>query len=202
MKYIVYKITNLINGKIYIGVHKTKNIEDGYMGSGKLIKRAIAKYGISNFKKENLAIFDNQIEMFKMESELVSDLFLEKSDVYNLKNGGSGGWDFVNNNLTKEQRSVYNSKSGSWNNKEKRRKVWETVPLKFRIDNARKMGKKFGGMFKLSKEEIDLRLKIMSEIDLNKFGWVGKVSEKLKISHTQVRRFVEKYYTGSYYRRK
>lgn len=191
MKYIVYKITNLINSKIYIGVHKTKNINDSYMGSGKLIKRAIKKYGLENFKKDNLAIYDNQIDMYKMESEIVNDLFLKQSNSYNLKNGGSEGWGFVNNTISKEVRIKNNSKAGSWKNKEKRQKIWQTVPEKFRIENARKMGKEFGGVFsKLSNEEIKKRLTLISDIDLNKFGWVGKVSDKLKISHTQVRRFI------------
>lgn len=54
MKYYLYQITNLVNNKIYVGVHKTTDMNDGYMGSGKVIRAAIEKYGAENFKKDIL----------------------------------------------------------------------------------------------------------------------------------------------------
>ena len=91
MYFTVYKITNTINDKIYVGVHQTMDLNDGYMGSGLLIKRAITKYGIDAFRKEYLAIFDNPISMFEMESAIVTDEFVDNNQTYNLGLGGSGG---------------------------------------------------------------------------------------------------------------
>ena len=96
MHYTIYKITNQINGKFYIGSHKTKDLNDNYMGSGKYLKHAQEKYGIENFKKEYLFIYNTDEEMYTKEAELVNIDFLTDENTYNLKLGGFGGFDFIN----------------------------------------------------------------------------------------------------------
>lgn len=96
MFYTIYKITNLLDGKIYIGAHKTKKLDDAYMGSGKYLKSAQKKYGMDNFKKDILFVFDNPEEMYAKEAELVNEEFLMNENTYNLKVGGFGGWDYAN----------------------------------------------------------------------------------------------------------
>jgi len=88
----VYKITNLLDGKIYIGKHSTSKIDDEYMGSGLLLNRAIKKYGIENFKKEIIQFFDTSDEAFLFEKSLVTEDFVKSNETYNMTTGGNGGW--------------------------------------------------------------------------------------------------------------
>lgn len=90
--FLVYKITNTLNGKTYIGCHETYNPDDSYMGSGKYLKRAQNKYGLENFKKEVLFKLKDRASMFEKEKFLIS---AEKPE-YNLHEGGRGGWQYIN----------------------------------------------------------------------------------------------------------
>jgi len=84
----IYQITNLINNKIYIGIHKTDNLEDGYMGSGSLIKMSINKYGIENFRKDILKFYETYEEAIEEEIRLVTESFIEDPSNYNIRTGG------------------------------------------------------------------------------------------------------------------
>lgn len=88
--YLIYKTTNLKNGKIYIGKHTTKNPYDNYMGSGNLIIQAIKKYGIENFTKEILFCFTTEEDAFLKENEIVTQKFIDRDDTYNIAIGGKG----------------------------------------------------------------------------------------------------------------
>ena len=59
----VYKTTNPLNGKIYIGQHTTENIDDGYLGSGVILQKAFKKYGKENFTREIIALADTQEDL-------------------------------------------------------------------------------------------------------------------------------------------
>jgi hypothetical protein len=96
--YFSYQTTNLINGKKYIGVHTTKNLDDGYLGSGKILKKAFRKYGLENFKREILEFFDTEKQMYEREANLITDEIISDSKFYNLKHGGEGGFSFINKN--------------------------------------------------------------------------------------------------------
>lgn len=103
MKYIVYITTNKVNNKIYIGIHQTEdpNIYDNYLGcgingkspktymnGGTHFQYAVKKYGVDNFYRKTLHIFDNLEEAKNMEEFLVDLDFIRRTDTYNMVIGG------------------------------------------------------------------------------------------------------------------
>lgn len=92
MYYLIYQITNKINGKIYIGKHITDDKNDGYMGSGKYLKASQHYHGIENFEKTILFECSSEDEMNAKEREIVNEDFIKRDDTYNIALGGDGGW--------------------------------------------------------------------------------------------------------------
>ena len=87
----LYKTTNLINEKFYVGMHSTDNLEDGYLGSGKYLRNSINKYGRDNFKHEILEFFKNRKDLVFKEENYVNANFIKDPLCMNIKKGGIGG---------------------------------------------------------------------------------------------------------------
>ena len=123
--FTVYQTTCLTNGKIYIGVHKTRDPQDSYLGSGKLMSAAVKKHGRDQFRKEVLFIFETRAEAYAKEKELVTAAFAKRADTYNLMEGGteSSGW-------YRDRRGSKNPSHGTvwiWMEGQKPRKVRKEV---------------------------------------------------------------------------
>lgn len=102
---VVYKTTNLVNGKIYIGQDSKNNPE--YLGSGRIIKKALDKYGKNNFKKEILAECKSKAELDEIEKFWIKELKSIENG-YNISAGGDGCLGCKQSDETKEKRRLKN----------------------------------------------------------------------------------------------
>jgi hypothetical protein len=163
MFYTVYKITNTLNQKTYIGAHKTYNLNDDYMGSGVAIRSAIRKYGKEHFIKQILYCCENESLMYELEKELV-----EVSDkTYNMTLGGKGGWNHIdskgnNNPMRKsaETRAKVSEAIKKTKNDPSRKEFYDNIAktnLKKAVERNR--GKKRPEHSKLMKERGELKTK-------------------------------------------
>ena len=196
--YLVYKITNLVNGKYYIGQHQTKNPYDDYMGSGLMLENAKAKYGIDNFVKTILFDFDNKIEMNQKELELMPEISCNCYNpmCYNLSPGGYGGdlgkdanikrKEVWNNKSVEEIQYIVNQRKQTIDNKSQEEK---DKTKKLISDNSKRMWKKTSFRQKkkeylasLTQEEKDAINKKHSQTYHNKSY---KEKEQIKIKRKQ-----------------
>lgn len=128
MNHYVYEITNLINGKKYIGKRscKCKVEDDKYMGSGKLLKKAFEKYGKENFRKDIIAICGTEQDAYEQEYILISVYKAdEKAEFYNLSDGGKGFTSKQSKMLWRDERirKIKSKQSKElWNDEEYRNK--------------------------------------------------------------------------------
>lgn len=124
IKHIIYKTTNRLNGRFYIGIHSTNDYDDGYLGSGKLLKQAVDKYGKDAFYRKILYVFDTRQEALEVEQNLVNESFIKDSQNYNITIGGEGGIAFMGRNCSDETRAkISKANSGKKRSQETKDKI-------------------------------------------------------------------------------
>jgi hypothetical protein len=146
----IYKTTNVINGKYYIGLHTTDNLDDGYIGSGKRLWYSLKKYGRENFECKILEMFSDRSSLIKREKEIVNEDLLKDTMCMNLCFGG-GGWPNNGNAIGGDKFKNANEYWKNPENKEKlkkrmseqSRKLWNDEEYRKRKSNIKPMlGKK------------------------------------------------------------
>lgn len=104
----IYKTTNLVNGKFYWGVHNSIDENDGYLGSGAVLKKAIEKYGRDSFRRKTMVTYETADAAYFDEKLIVTQKYLDENPMcYNVLPGGSGGDTFTNNPNKEEIRQKY-----------------------------------------------------------------------------------------------
>lgn len=163
---IIYRTVNLANDKFYVGKHNTSS-DDGYLGSGLLLNRAIKKYGIGNFQREILehctSANINDREKFWI-AELSACQF-----GYNIAEGGQGG---KTRDWTEEERIDIQKRFID---------MWANADDEFRKNHSTKISKSRTGM-KLSKT--------------NKEN-IGKSCKEFWDNHPDLKKSRRRKYTGS-----
>lgn len=118
--HFIYKTTNLLSGKYYIGMHSTNDLNDGYMGSGKRLRYSINKYGKENHKVEVLEFFEDRKQLAAREREIVNLNEIAKKECLNLCVGGEGGRGFtseeqkLNAKKSKEKQQILRETNSEW----------------------------------------------------------------------------------------
>ena len=153
----IYKTTNIITKRYYIGMHSTNNLNDGYFGSGKRLRYSINKYGKENHIVEILEFYSSRDELKIKEKEIVNLNEISKIECLNLIVGGEGGRGFT----SKEQKmnAIKSNRKQKWlreNDKE-----WSDRRIKQLKENG----------------SIILK-KAWSEGKLKPFDWTGKTHKK------------------------
>jgi group I intron endonuclease len=178
----IYKTTNLINGKIYIG--QSIYNKDTYLGSGKKLKEAIKKYGKNNFKKEILEFCDLK-DIVKQEIYWIKKLNSRDVNIgYNIAKGGYSPSDIMKNHPNKKEIYAKISKAlkgRSYNELYGKEKA-DQIKEKRRIQNLGKNNPMYGkcnGDNNVSKRP-EVRKKISeSKKGSKNYNWIKLDEEKI-----------------------
>jgi hypothetical protein len=170
--FLIYETTNLINGKKYRGFHQTKDIGDGYLGSGNSMIKAIKKYGKHNFKKEILEYCITKEDMIEKEKFYVDEEWVNRKDTYNLKTGGIRDFKLSDISCNRIKESYDKVSRVPWN--KGRKDVYSEETL-FKMSDAR-VGKSLSNV---TKQKIKEKSKYQICTDSTR----KKISDRLKLEY-------------------
>ncbi|MEG1565841.1 MAG: NUMOD3 domain-containing DNA-binding protein [Bacilli bacterium] len=174
----IYKTTNKINGKIYVGQKKSERfLGNKYLGSGKVITNAVKHYGNDNFTVEMLEEINSVEDLDNREIYWIKELNATNREIgYNISEGGK-----VNRTMVGENNPFYGK-----HHSEKTIKRWSEIrkglkgyPHKMSEESKIKISIKNKGRIKTI-EEIEKRRQTL----LSKGGnyWSKNPEYRLKMS--------------------
>lgn len=193
----IYKTVNIITGRYYIGMHSTFNLNDDYIGSGKILWYSIKKYGRENHKKEILEFCKDRNKLKQREKEIVNDDLRKDKLCMNLMNGGEGGLRFFKN---KEEERLWHVQGGIAANKIRTKIMAEKVKndKKFKekwINNLSKSLKKYYEIHENPMKEKTHSDEVKKKISLRQSGknnsqfgtmWITNGKESKKINNKRI----------------
>ena len=198
--FITYKTINLITGEYYIGSHKTDNLDDGYLGSGRFLRKSIEKYGVENHKREILGIFDTRKESLDLEHKLIKEKKLTQKCILLNQSSGGQSFDWINehklnnsndNNIKAHKIHLQKMKNDTQYNNRVRTKISLGIrnSEKVKINNFNKRGKPSGFLNKEHSQETKLKISLAKKgknmgINNSQFGsyWITNGNTNIKWS--------------------
>jgi hypothetical protein len=171
----LYKVTCNLDNSVYIGVHSTNNINDGYKGSGTLLKKKIEKHGWENFTKEILSHYETRKEVLAAEAEHVNPDFLKLEYVMNLVSGG-GGW----------QKPLVTKAKNRYTQREKRYTMYDAEHI-YKLNLRYKEFKVYGGQIN------EMIAKLLIDLIPDVFKYMNKLYNQ-KETHDEAEKFINKIY--------
>ena len=175
MYYFIYKTTNKINNKYYIGQHHTECIDDGYLGSGNVFLKALKKYGKDNFHREILEFADSPESLNELEKRYITMEDIQSDNCYNQMSGGGNGFIFSYDTKkkmseAKKGKAPWNKGKKGWMSDEGRKKISELMKnnryrrgTKNKIETLQKLSKAIKGRIWVT-NGIDSKFVFASEI--------------------------------------
>jgi len=186
----IYKTTCNVTKRFYVGMHSTDNLDDGYFGSGKILRYSLNKHGKENHILEKLEFYKFRDELKIREKEIINEDFLKDSLCMNIALGGEGG--IINkDHIEKLHKGCSNFMIEKWKDEEYKKRT--LLNLYKNVSQGHKKGHYKYDNFKDKKHTEDTKRKIGEANSINQKGinnsqfgtcWItnGKENKKIKIN--------------------